>query len=91
MRRQAVDLVLSLPEDAPKVAKKAAKQSAWLRATRIPLRSIAFEATGFSTDSHIIKQQRACEKLAVSKRMLAASRRTLKVMTTALKSQQLPF
>ncbi len=79
MRRYGVDLVLSLPADAPKVAKTAAKQSAWLSTTRVPLRRITFQATGFLTDSHVIKQQRACEKLAVSKRMLATSRRTLKV------------
>ena len=81
MRRQAVDVVLLLPEDAPKVAKTATKQSAWLRTTRVPLRSIAFEASGFLNDAHVIKQQRACQKLAVSRRMLAASRRTLKAMT----------
>ena len=78
MRRHGVDLVLSLPADAPKVAKTAAKQSAWLSTTRVPLRRITFEATGFLTDSHVVKQRRACEKLAVSKRMLATSRPTLK-------------
>ncbi len=79
MRRHGVDLVLSLPADAPKVAKAAAKQSAWLSSTHVPLRRLTFEATGFLTDSHVVRQRRASEKLAVSKRMLATSRRTLKV------------
>ena len=80
MGRQTVDLVLSLPEDARRAAKMAAKQGAWLRATRIPLRRIKLAASGLPTDKHILKQQRASQQLAVSDRMLAASESTLEVL-----------
>ena len=82
MSRQAVDLVLYLPWHSRNVEKKAAKQSAWLRVTRVPLRSIKFNASRLNALSHIVEQEQACEELALSERTLASSETTLKVLTT---------
>ena len=77
MSRQPVDLVLTtLTLSGLNPKNRQAQQSAWLRATRIPLRSVSFW--------HCEVRQRASAELAVSQHMLAASTHTLEV-TIALR------
>ena len=81
MSRQAVDVVLTLPPKVSKVAEAVAKQSAWLRATSVPLRSIVIKPASHDRGNHYQKlAKRAATKLTVSTYMLAASQHTLEVM-----------
>ena len=78
MSSQAVDLVLPVPWGKDEDEMTAAEQSAWLRSTRIPLRTISSEEDECMMGWYSLG---TLQSLTASKDTLAASQNTLEVLS----------